>query len=155
MSIKGVIKAPTAGVGEMYRHRYVGRYPPLNRALPRSGSGTSTWNRKQFSESVAQRPRRLLPEPLLAMTSLNPHLHDFPEPSSAKEVKGIRYKSSKTCSVPVRANLRIHLHVPRQWFCCKGIMDIEWTKSRVTIPTGVRCARTIGRTTKTFLHKMA
>ncbi len=28
MSIEGVMKAPTAGVGEMYRQCYVGRYPP-------------------------------------------------------------------------------------------------------------------------------
>jgi hypothetical protein len=56
--------------------------------------------------------------------------------------------------VPVRANLRIHVYAQRQWFCCEGMMDIKWTKSQVTIPTGVRCARMIGRTTKKFLHNI-
>ena len=41
MSIKGVIKAPTAGVGEMYRHCYVKRYPPLEQSTAQKWIGGS------------------------------------------------------------------------------------------------------------------
>jgi hypothetical protein len=41
MSIEGVIKASTTGVGEMYRHCYVGRYPPLEQNTAQKWIGDS------------------------------------------------------------------------------------------------------------------